>query len=321
MKQTPKPESSSIFNKIPKELFAASITGALGLLGVIITVIANHSGSSPAVKSMETGVSPTAMVTEHVMEATSTPAEASLPTFTISPSIDIQDKIRIKEEWGGCTNKFYLPDSIDPNTNATKATGQFKKLIGFNSNNPFYTPDSARWSDFDFLDNSQYFLVSLTGLGDNEEWITLENSVVDSVEVSSVPKHLNMVSVSGCGGGMEVRNFDSIPLKSDFDSYTVKSVFPDNKISGFSLAPGETEQFQFPFECKQPGIYTVRFKLPCKYLGSTCSVEFTPPTTAVCPDTFTNWDATAPIMYNDPNGVLNFAGDYYWNGAGYSLSD
>jgi hypothetical protein len=321
MKPTPNPESSSIFNKIPKELFAASITGGLGLIGVIITVIVNHSGSTTPVKPVEASFSPTPIVTKYVVDAAPISTRESMPTLTASPSINGANLVRIEEDWGGCTNTYILPDSINPKTDKSKATREFHKLIGYDGNNPFFMPDSTQWTHFDNETNQQNFQVSLTGLGTNEEWISLDKMIVDSIKVSLVPNHLDIVELSGCGGIMEIRKFNNIPLKADFDSYTVKSTYPDDTISGFSIAPGETEQFLFPFECKQPGTYAVQFKLPCKYMGNSCSIEFAPPTSVVCPQTYTIWDDTAALMQNDRNGVLSFRGDYRWNGSGYSPSD
>ncbi len=133
-------------------------------------------------------------------------------------------------------------------------------------------------------DNLSEMLFTLTNIA-NSDWIEINKSLNVSVSTNaSVPKHVDVVRVGGCGGAQQIRDFPTINLRSDLKNFTQKSTFAGADF--FTLQPGEFEKFNTHFKCEAPGYYTVSINVEYSYQGENGIIEF-PEFDVLCPQSFT----------------------------------
>jgi hypothetical protein len=153
-------------------------------------------------------------------------------------------------------------------------------------------------------------LYTLTSIADSD-WIEINKSLNISVSTNtSIPQHVDVVAMQGCGGTQQIRDFPSLSLSTDLKSFTKKSTFSGADF--FTLQPGEFEKFNTHFECETPGFYDVSVTVEYSYQGENGVIEF-PKFQALCPQSFT-------VYSIDPGGYFFGAEKYTWKNGKYSQS-
>ena len=296
--------------RIPKEISIAKY----GLLGTLATASCSVIGAFLAAYFGYLGI--TTQIKEPIAATATAEARlASLPASTVvstttprkvtpTPTpLAIKDIVRIESFWNGCPAERPLPDYIDPNQDIDEANNQFQVLLTKEGQTDNHL--SSKW-------RLPYYSFTLTGLSSNQEWITLDKKISIYVHKRDVPEHLNMVMMGGCGGELELREFPQFYLDADHETYMIEETYPDPKIVGFTLMPGEPEEFHIPITCKAPGIYDLEITMKAKYSGQIYEIRLPLPS-ITCPKSFTRWDT----MRFRENPDLTFTGNYEWDGDQY----
>lgn len=295
--------------KNSKQFFDTKTSGAIGiaLIGGIGTIIA-------ALITGLFGLLSTKAQVELPISATQTAqASLSLPYTTNTPqankSLSASDVLLVEGAWSGCPLNHVLPNSIDPNKDIDVATEQFRALLTKEmKKDSMLPPVGESWT-------TPYYSFTLTGLSSNKEWVILDKKISIYIHKQDVPEILNIASVGGCGGELEMRDFPEFILDSQHEDYMIEQTFLDSTIAGFTLMPGEPELFRIPITCKTPGIYNIEIKMKIKYSQQEGEVTFSiPPVT--CPKSYNRWDIHE---FTIQDAKLHFAGNFVWDGSNHLL--
>jgi hypothetical protein len=225
-----------------------------------------------------------------------TPASSSnfsSSNTSITSNTDWQQFLTV-EPWVGCTPRV-SPIAIDPNGNTAEQIASTNPMADVRIN----------WPIVPFRLNS--VLYTLTSTAD-QNWIEIDKSLdVAVVTNSSIPQHVDVIELSGCGGTREIRDFPGTDLRTDLSSFTQKSTFPGADF--FTLQPGEFEKFNVPFVCDAPGHYIISVHANYTYKGENGTIDF-PEFDALCPESFT-------IYNTDGSGYLFGVENYTWENGEY----
>jgi hypothetical protein len=225
-----------------------------------------------------------------------TPASSSnfSPGNTASTSNTDWQEFLTVEPWVGCTPRV-SPIAIDPNGNTAEQ---------IDSTNPIATV-RINWPIVPFQLNSVLFTLTSTA---DADWIEIDKSLdVTVVTNSSIPQHVDVIELSGCGGTQQIRDFPETNLRTDLSSFTQKSTFSGADF--FTLQPGEFEKFNVPFLCDAPGHYIISVDANYIFQGENGTIDF-PEFDALCPESFT-------IYNTDGSGYLFGVETYTWGNGEY----
>jgi len=288
--------------KVPAQISIATI----GLIGVIVaaviglcgTIIAAYFGYLGIRAQIEEPIHATQTAQANLSSLSLTPAsqsttpsQSSSPTSTnSSPTSTEWQQFLSVDPVIGCVEIRLLPIVVNPSEDPAKQIA---------NTNP---------TDTIVPINSFGALYSLANIG-NYDWMRLDKSLDISVSAKSdVPNHVDVIErETGCGGTDTIRDFPSIILHSDLDSFTQKLSFPG--IDYFTLQPGEFELFRVNFQCNTTGYFTVSPTIDYSYQKKTGTIEF-PKFDVLCPQSFTVYHVAGENLlgvenYNWKDGTYN----------------
>lgn len=276
--------------KIP----TAIIVAVIGCAGTFITALFGYL----AIRSQIEIPIKTTQTAEAVQEylTANTPTEIA---FTPTPNINWNEVLRGTANFRSpCATKV-VPENIflDPNNiqlSLSNFNDEFNKQFGQDWNGGL-----GEYLSFDLESYSQL------------NWVKVENRFTLHVFVESdIPNDINIVVISGCGGGSS-RLLEDVELISQVNMREYKVSLKSPDVDFFTLQPGEFEYFLIPLECKAPGIYSFAIEIYAEYLEGAGRFTISPPTKMYCPYRFNK--------YHSFGSGLEFLGKFEWNGSEYQL--
>jgi hypothetical protein len=271
------------------------------LMGIVGLIAARLAFISPNPMTVSPTNTPTA-----IPSATYTPLPLPVvPTVTkpsIEAPIDWTQIVRLRLS-PQCGSAQLLPPNIDPDKDVTEAANQLGKIIDEWSEKAWLAPSPDR----EFI----VLYANITGLGENKEWVKLENKINIAITTSSeLPPQVNLSSRPGCGGGGTIREFPGVALSSKFNTYSTETIL--STVDYLSLQPGELEILEIPFKCTSPGTYQLVLNIPFTYMGKSGIIRSSDIPTIICPKAFTYWGFSL-------DGNFFSSRMYKWNDNGYQL--
>lgn len=141
-----------------------------------------------------------------------------------------------------------------------------------------------------------------------EDWIEVNRTTEVAIEVEKqIPNSVDVLVITGCGGLGDIRGFPKTDLVATFAQYTQDVSFSEADF--FKLEPGEFETFNFPFTCRDIGLYKIRLVVPLAVGTETERASVT--TSIMCPEAYTLWYAGA-------DGYIETSQRIVWNGENYA---
>jgi len=228
---------------------------------------------------------------------TSSQSNSPSSNSTTASNSDWQQFLTITSERFDVCYDRVLPIAINPNGNVQDQI--------WNTN-----PDVMRLNWTVPIFDSSWFLFELTSISDND-WIEISKSLNVNVSTSSnIPSHIDILT-QACGGAGQVRDFSSIDLRTDLNSFSKEAIFAGADF--FTLQPGEFEVFSIPFQCNAPGYYKISITSEYSYQGDNGIIEF-PEFNALCPQSATVYYGT------DADGTVVGAANFTWKNGKYIQS-
>ncbi len=278
------------------KISTAIIIATIGCLGTFITALFGYL----AVKSqIEIPIKATQTAEMLMPKTTPTLPPTLIVDPTSTPTVDWNTILRASSSFTQCGNKV-VPEFIslnpkDMQLSLANYSREFSKQYGLDWNNAIAT--------------YQFFTLESSA---PLNWVKIENHFFMNVLVESyIPDNLNIVWVSGCGGGFD-RDFPEVELnnQNNLSQYRIKLEYPD--VDFFTLQPGEFESFRIPLECKAPGIYSITLETNTEYIGQPLVYTIVPPTKIYCPYKYSGWSSGFPQD-------LKYEGEFEWDGDKYQL--
>ncbi len=283
------------------KISTAILIAMIGCAGTFITALFGYL----AVKSQVEIPIKTTQTSEALRDylTVNAPTETEIPPTVVSPtstpSIEWGSILKVYSNFLFPCGTKVIPESVSINPNDLQLSlNEFTDL--------FYEHSGGDW---DSAVNAAliFNLESYSQLN----WVKVGNQFSVNVFVESqVPENLNIVSISGCGGG-NWRLLQDITLtnQNNLRQYKVSLSYPD--VDFFTLQPGEFEVFMIPMECKAPGIYSFTVVINSEYTGQSGNFTIVPLTKMYCPYRFNK--------YLSHGGNLEYVGKYEWNGSDYQV--
>ena len=302
---------------LPKEITAALVAGAFGLVGVLLTGYFGYVNVWVPIIATQTEEADAAGVAlgEPLTSLQSTDSTVTAPTLTSgdptdteSPSAAASDSassreevVRVEELLPGhpCYRKV-LPDTISPVENPDEAAAQVQRARDDGS--------ILTWAYTPAPDTVLVVIYSLTNTQKTSgEWIIVENTARVTVDYDVSLDTVNVFD-GGCGGGGMDTPFTAVVLSSKASSSSSLTTRSE-EFDYFSLEPGETERFEVPLVCEEPGSYSVILSFEYSFMGRTEIAKSLGKTRVVCPENLVDWSifGTDVVMYSR----------YVFSGRGY----
>jgi len=290
--------------KIPAQISAATIglvgviaAAIIGLCGAIIVAYFGYLGIRAQIEepihATQTAQAklPSASLPTPASQS-NTPSQSNPPAGNNSSPTDTDWQTFLNLDTGsGCGTLRVLPIAINPNGNTEK------QITDANLD---------KIQDWSIIAGSRYLMLNSIA---NNDWIKISKSLNVSVSTTStIPAHVDVVNIEGCGGTGHNRVFPSINLRSDLSNFTQELTFSGADF--FTLQPGEFEVFEVPFGCEDLGYYNISVSTEYTYQGESGIAEF-PEFNVLCPQTFTVYSITA-------DGSLIGAENYSWKNGKFS---
>lgn len=276
----------------------AIVVAIIGCAGTFITALFGYlaikAQTEIPIKITQTAVALQEYLTSNAPTETAIPPTSIIPTET--PRVAWDTILKSSTGFSSPCGTKVIPESVSMNPNNLQAS-----LANFNDS---FSKDVGRdWNSAIetnlFLDLESYSQLN---------WVKVENRFSLNIFVESeVPDNLNIVEISGCGGGY-VRYLQDVTLtnQNNLKQYTVSLTYPD--VDFFTLKPGEFETFFIPLECKAPGIYSFNIVISSEYTDQSGDFTIVPLTKMYCPYSFNKYES---------GNNLEYAGKFEWNGNEY----
>jgi hypothetical protein len=280
----------------------AIIVAIIGCLGTFVTAIfgylAMKSQVEIPIKATQTSEALKEYLTKNAPTETDIPLAAVV--FTETPSVDWNSIIKVSSSLSSPCGIKVAPDSValDPSN---------MQLSLKNFNDSFSVNFGSNWDNA--IETGLIFeLESYSQLN----WVKIENRFSINVFVDSqVPDNLNIISISGCGGGFN-RDLGRVALtnQNNLREYSISLNSPD--VDFFTLQPGEFEDFFVYLECKAPGVYSFTITINLEYTNQAGKITIAPSTKMLCPYRFNK--------FTSHGGDLLYEGKVEWNGNEYKAT-
>jgi len=235
-------------------------------------------------------------------------------------------------EWYHCDTPAVpiLPGMILPAQDPNGARAQLAQAIAARqiATWPAAGPDVAALISGSQAGDPRKLYVTVTGKGKGKINIHLLNSANITVSSQEIAAHVDVATIRPannfdlCSGGGQGSNrtFQATELTSKSQQYTDDRQYTEAPF--LTLNSEDSEVLVFPFECRDPGTYTIqitlRYRDNIRETDGTYTSGELPP--IVCPSAFTYW----PVTYsrdktgsNPPTVQLGVPKQYYWNGTTY----
>jgi hypothetical protein len=140
-----------------------------------------------------------------------------------------------------------------------------------------------------------------------QDWVKVDNTIFVDIKTFATPlNHVN--ALQDCAGAGEIRYFTPVFLNSHTAGTQLKTFYPD--CDYFSLQPGEFEVFNLQFHCVEPGIYSVKIRIPWSKNSGESGLFTLDLPDFVFPLTYTTWSMLGNLQ-------ANACSMYQWNGSDY----
>ncbi|MDP1541466.1 MAG: hypothetical protein Q8L72_12550 [Moraxellaceae bacterium] len=277
------------------------VTIIVALIGCVGTVAVAIIGYMSVSMQIEKPVAITQTVEAKIISSqtpTSILQNTPVPSFTetIVPTSTPEQTLISASTVRRLCERTILPDYIKPSDGIQQAIEQIAEA-------------EARGEKFSLMGNNLSLKIEFRSEVQTVDWLKLSNNLkITITSDNNVGDKLNLWNVEGCGGG-DYRFFSpDVSLETNYPAYSVN--VENSEFDFFTLQPGEFESFDFNFYCRTPGIYTVNIELPYSLLDVPYNYNYTIPTTIICPKSFSVWNSYYA-------GMLEYGGDFMWNGEEY----